>query len=296
MHAISILRLVFFDLILHTVAVKRYFESQVHKSKEVSPEEVKKKRMLARRNKVNLPVTYVHNLLFSCSDEIVFIVISYDRLLYSIPHLYLHIIYSSLTCRRSKHLRSKERTLWAQMNSLYMSDEETDSENEGGFVVRKLEWRSTLLNKLVAKLDDRYKKSRQENTNKRKVRAPRRTGSPSLRRIPCNAPKWTLSNGIGSASTTSTPPHSPDIPTYNTPPSPSHTSPSQPNSTVPSNSSNPSHTSTCFTTTTPLSSGLLTASARMLSYSEELRGAPSDSESIDDDPELDEMIRSTTCI
>ena len=44
-----------------------------------------------------------------------------------------------------------------------MSDEETDSENEGGFITRKLEWRSTLLNR---KPDHRYEKSRQENMNK----------------------------------------------------------------------------------------------------------------------------------
>ena len=44
-----------------TVAVKRYFESQVRASKGTSPEEGKKKRIVSRRTKVS-DLTYVKEL------------------------------------------------------------------------------------------------------------------------------------------------------------------------------------------------------------------------------------------
>ena len=51
--------------------------------------------------------------------------------------------------RRSKMVRdTDERNLWGQLNSSYMTDEETDDEG-GGFIQHKLKWRSTILDRLV---------------------------------------------------------------------------------------------------------------------------------------------------
>lgn len=71
-----------------------------------------------------------------------------------------------------------------------MSDEETDDENEG-FVVHKVSWRSRLVNRLVAKLDERYISSRTQNTNC-KPRSARRLGTPSQRHPPNGAPQWAI--------------------------------------------------------------------------------------------------------
>lgn len=143
----------------------------------------------------------------------------------------------------------------------------------------KLQWRSRLLNQFVSKLDDCYEKFRQENSNKSKLRSPRCTGLPSLRTAPNEAPKWTLWNDTSTSSTSSqSSVHV--VNSYNTTPSSSHTPPTQPN-TIPISSSNDTHTS---------HSGFLTASARMLHYSDEQNGDQSDNESIDDDPEFDQMI------
>lgn len=188
-------------------------------------------------------------------------------------------LFLQLFDRRNKYLRSKERKLWEQINAQYMSDEETDDESDGGFVIHKLEWRSRLLNQLVSRLDDRYEKSREESTIKRKIRAPRRTGSPSFRTAPRNAPRWALLNS-SSDSPTSSAPHTPDheIPAYNISPPSLHTS-------TPTSSTSPNLP---LLTTTPLSSGVLTASARVLNYCGE---AQSDDE-YSDDEEFGEMIRS----
>lgn len=99
---------------------------------------------------------------------------------------------SQLFDRRSKFVRPRERQLWMQLNSSYMSDEETDDE-EGGFVVQHLEWRSELLCKLIRLLDKRYEASRTQKSNS-KPRESRRSGSFSLRVPPKDAPKWSLAN------------------------------------------------------------------------------------------------------
>lgn len=48
-----------------------------------------------------------------------------------------------------------------------MSDEETDSEDEG-FIIRTPSWRSDLLNKLIARLDRRYEEKRKSATSRSK--------------------------------------------------------------------------------------------------------------------------------
>ena len=88
-------------------------------------------------------------------------------------------------------MRSGERDLWRNLSAAFMSDEETDDENEG-FVVRKVGWRSNLLNRLIKKLDERYNLSRTRST-KCKTRCARHLGSPSLRSPPKDVPIWAIS-------------------------------------------------------------------------------------------------------
>ena len=72
-----------------------------------------------------------------------------------------------------------------------MTDEETDVENDGGFVQRTPKWRSDKLSKLLTKLDEKYHKS--SKTDKARPTKPRRPGPCSDRMPPLNAPKWALS-------------------------------------------------------------------------------------------------------
>lgn len=76
-----------------------------------------------------------------------------------------------------------------------MSDEETDNE-EGGFVVHQLKWRSKVLNVLIARLDTRYEESRK--TNRSKPREKRRIGDQSVGEPPSGAAKWTVDNSSSS--------------------------------------------------------------------------------------------------
>ena len=82
-----------------------------------------------------------------------------------------------------------------------MSDEETDTENEG-FIVHEVNWRSRLVNRLIAKLDDRYNSSRAQTNNNCKPRSARHLGSPSQRPPPKCAPQWAVAE---SSSTSSSP-------------------------------------------------------------------------------------------
>lgn len=70
-----------------------------------------------------------------------------------------------------------------------MSDEETDDE-QGGFAVHQLKWRSKLLSILISRADKRYEGDRK--VNRAKPRESRRIGIPSVRSPPTNAVKWAL--------------------------------------------------------------------------------------------------------
>ncbi len=72
-----------------------------------------------------------------------------------------------------------------------MSDEETDDESTG-FKIRKLGWRSNLLNRLLSRLDKRYDESRKKSTVRTKPREKRTLGELSIRGKPFGAPKWTF--------------------------------------------------------------------------------------------------------
>ena len=107
-----------------------------------------------------------------------------------------------------------------------------DTENEG-FVVHKVNWRSRLVNRLVAKLDERYISSRAQNTNC-KPRSARHLGSPSQRSSPKGAPHWaTAEPSSGSVSPTSSNEQSVAVDSPNTPATPLPLASLPPNSTTP---------------------------------------------------------------
>lgn len=98
--------------------------------------------------------------------------------------------------RRTRYVKGpNERNLWKQITAAYMSDEETDDEGNG-FLVKKLQWRSNLLNRLVARLDKRYHESRNSTTVRKKPRESRKPGGHSLRKRPYGAPKWTYEENL----------------------------------------------------------------------------------------------------
>lgn len=99
-----------------------------------------------------------------------------------------------------KHSSSKQGLLLNKLSEKYMTDEETDIENDG-FIQRTPKWRNSHLSKLFMKLDDKYSKS--SKTDKARPMKPRRQGPYSDRMPPLNAPKWALSrefDEVGSSS------------------------------------------------------------------------------------------------
>ena len=66
------------------------------------------------------------------------------------------------------------------LSEKFMSDEETDDENNSSLIKRSLTWRSEKLNKLIVKLDERYFHSRERKENSKPMKN-RRKGNPSER-------------------------------------------------------------------------------------------------------------------
>ena len=73
-----------------------------------------------------------------------------------------------------------------------MTDEETDSEDEGTFIKRTLTWRSVKCDQLIKKLDERYYMQQREKKRNTKPLKPRKAGSNSERPPPRNAPDWAI--------------------------------------------------------------------------------------------------------
>ena len=75
-----------------------------------------------------------------------------------------------------------------KLGEKYMSDEETDNEDNSVLIKRSLPWRSSALNKLIFKLDNAYLKIK-DNSKPSKKRV---DGSWSNRAPPVNAPVWAV--------------------------------------------------------------------------------------------------------
>ena len=78
-----------------------------------------------------------------------------------------------------------------KLNEKYMSDEETDIEDNSLLLKHSLTWRSERLNTLIQKLDFRYMEARKKKENSKPLKA-RKDGSPSKRGKPPNPPKWAV--------------------------------------------------------------------------------------------------------
>ena len=92
-----------------------------------------------------------------------------------------------------KHASTKQGLLLGKLNEKYMTDEETDTENDG-FIKRTPKWRNSHLSKLLMKLDEKCSKS--SKMDKTRPMKPCRQGPYSDRMPPLNAPKWALSNKL----------------------------------------------------------------------------------------------------
>ena len=150
----------------------------------------------------------------------------------------------------------------------YMTDEETDSDDDTTLVKRSLPWRSTKCERFLKKLDDRYVESREKKNNSKPLK-PRKVGPDSERLPPQNAITWAVNDEFQSQYGQTTSPATPNTSFTNAGPS----SISTPFSSTPSLGSTPPSVS----------------SAPALS--------PSDSDlhlndNIDDDSDLEEWIRS----
>ena len=75
-----------------------------------------------------------------------------------------------------------------------MTDEETDSEDEGAFIKRSLTWRSVKCDQLINKLDERYMQQRDKKRNTKPLK-PRKVGSQSERCPPRNVLDWAVHPG-----------------------------------------------------------------------------------------------------
>ena len=75
------------------------------------------------------------------------------------------------------------------LSEKFMSDEETDDENNSSLIKRSLTWRSEKLNKLIVKLDERYFHSRERKENSKPMKN-RRKGNPSERLPLANSQIW----------------------------------------------------------------------------------------------------------
>lgn len=66
----------------------------------------------------------------------------------------------------------REVPVMQALNEKYMSDEETDTEDNNALLKRSPTWRSEKLNKLIQKLDQRYmdKRRKKENSKPMKIR------------------------------------------------------------------------------------------------------------------------------
>jgi len=87
-----------------------------------------------------------------------------------------------------KYAIGDEIKVMNMLSEKYMSDEETDEEDDQFFIRCTLSWRSSKLNKLILKLDKRYKKKKDDS---RPVK-PRKDGEPSARAFPKNPIPWAI--------------------------------------------------------------------------------------------------------
>ena len=86
--------------------------------------------------------------------------------------------------RRAKVVKAREIKNWKDITPEMMSEEEAEGDE---FIRHRPSWRSSSLNKLLEKLDNRFKAK-----NKKSLAKPRSYGIPSDKPAPDNTPTWML--------------------------------------------------------------------------------------------------------
>ena len=104
--------------------------------------------------------------------------------------------------RRMKYAVHHEVAVMQKLSEKYMSNEETDSEDHSTFIRRSPGWRSTALNKLIAKLDQKYSRKKDSSKPAKK----RIDGALSNRTPPTNAPRWAVVREVSTSESASTTP------------------------------------------------------------------------------------------
>lgn len=105
--------------------------------------------------------------------------------------LLLSLIFKQLYERRKKCATGQEITVMQSLSEKYMTDEETDSDDDTTLVKRSLPWRSTKCDRFLKTLDDRYVESREKKSNSKPLK-PRKIGPNSERSVPKNAVNWAI--------------------------------------------------------------------------------------------------------
>lgn len=88
--------------------------------------------------------------------------------------------FEQLYDRRKKHAIGQEVSVMQSRGEEYMTDEETDSDDDTTLVKHSLPWRSTKCERFLKTLDDRYMESREKRNNSKPL-TPRKVGPDSER-------------------------------------------------------------------------------------------------------------------
>lgn len=97
-----------------------------------------------------------------------------------------------------KYAVRHEVAVMKKLSEKYMSDEETDGEDDNTLIRKSPGWRSTALNKLIAKLDRKYSRKKDSSKPAKK----RIDGTLSNRTPPTNAPRWAVVREVSTSEST----------------------------------------------------------------------------------------------
>ena len=96
---------------------------------------------------------------------------------------------------RIKYAIGDEIKVLEKLSEKYMSDEETDVEDDKILIHWTLPWRSPKLNKLIEKLDRRYRRKKDDL----RPLKPRKDGEPSNRPLPNNYLSWAITTDVAAS-------------------------------------------------------------------------------------------------
>ena len=115
--------------------------------------------------------------------------------LFTCKLLLLSFVFKQLYERRKKYATGQEVSVMQSLSEKYMTDEETDSDDDTTLVKRSLPWRSTKCERFLKTLDDRYVESREKKNNSKPLK-PRKVGPNSECSPPQNVVSWAIQEGV----------------------------------------------------------------------------------------------------